>query len=88
MTEEEKNVINKVVEDAKAHNKNLADYGVNMAVPFKLYDPVGCEKCNMTGFKGQIGIFEAIYNDENIEAIIPKILVNAKLKKYHQSKEF
>ncbi|TSD03160.1 MAG: Uncharacterized protein Athens071416_221 [Parcubacteria group bacterium Athens0714_16] len=32
-----------------------------------VYVPVGCEKCNQTGYKGRIGIFEAIIVDENIE---------------------
>jgi type IV pilus assembly protein PilB len=40
--------------------------------PFKIYEPVGCLECNNTGFKGQIGIFEAIYNNAKIEEIIVK----------------
>ena len=32
---------------------------------------MGCEKCNFTGYKGRIGIFEAIETDEAIEKIIP-----------------
>jgi type IV pilus assembly protein PilB len=35
-----------------------------------IYQNVGCEKCNMVGFKGRIGIHEAIIMDENIENII------------------
>jgi type IV pilus assembly protein PilB len=38
----------------------------------KIYEPVGCEKCNKTGYKGRMGIFEAIQNSEEIENIIPK----------------
>ena len=72
ITEEEMVVINKVIEKAKNYNKNLADYGVDFNNPFKIYQSVGCLECNNTGFKGQIGIFEAIYNDEKIEEIITK----------------
>ena len=72
ITSEEMSVINNIVNKAKEHNKNFEDYGVDMANPFKLYEPVGCAECNNTGFKGQIGIFEAINNDENIEKIIPQ----------------
>lgn len=31
---------------------------------------VGCTTCNMRGYKGRIGIFEAIFLDEKIEAIL------------------
>jgi len=31
------------------------------------YEAVGCEKCNNTGYKGRIGIFEAILMDKGIE---------------------
>jgi len=34
----------------------------------KMFAPVGCDKCNQTGYKGRIGIFEAILMDEAIEA--------------------
>ena len=72
VTEEELYLINKMIEKAKSYNKNFADYGVDLVNPFKLYTPVGCLECNNTGFKGQIGIFEAIYNDPKIEDIIVK----------------
>jgi len=65
-------LINKMIEKAKSYNKNFADYGVDLVNPFKLYESVGCLECNNTGFKGQIGIFEAIYNDAKIEDIIVK----------------
>lgn len=34
------------------------------------YHGIGCEKCNGLGYKGRIGIFEAVLIDENIEKII------------------
>jgi len=30
----------------------------------------GCEKCNFSGYKGRIGIYEAILTDENIETVV------------------
>jgi type IV pilus assembly protein PilB len=69
---EELSLFNSVIENAKKYNKNFADYGVDLVNPFKIYEPVGCLECNNTGFKGQIGIFEAIYNDAKIEDIIVK----------------
>lgn len=32
--------------------------------------PVGCDKCNFTGFKGRTGIYEAVLTDENVEKVI------------------
>ncbi len=35
-----------------------------------MWQAVGCDKCNMTGYKGRIGIYEAIKIDSDIEKII------------------
>jgi general secretion pathway protein E len=34
------------------------------------YEPVGCEHCAQTGFKGRIGVFEAVRVDETIRRLI------------------
>jgi len=36
----------------------------------EVFEAVGCEKCNGTGYKGRIGIFEAIISNEKVEKII------------------
>jgi general secretion pathway protein E len=35
-----------------------------------VYEPVGCEHCNGTGYKGRIGVFEAVRVDETIRRLI------------------
>lgn len=35
-----------------------------------IYAPVGCAECNNTGYKGRIGIFEAILVDSSADAVI------------------
>src|SRR3546814_14194427 len=35
-----------------------------------VYQPVGCELCNGTGFKGRIGVFEMIRVDDTIRRLI------------------
>lgn len=35
-----------------------------------VYEPVGCEECNMTGYKGRIGIFEGIVVDREIDTFV------------------
>ncbi len=47
----------------------------------KVFQNVGCDKCNMTGFKGRVGIYEAILMDENIEKIIRENPSEREIKK-------
>ncbi len=37
-----------------------------------IYEAVGCDKCNLTGYKGRIGIYEGIKTDASIEEILLK----------------
>jgi type II secretory ATPase GspE/PulE/Tfp pilus assembly ATPase PilB-like protein len=37
---------------------------------YTIYEPVGCEKCNMMGYKGRIGAFEFLEGGEDIETSI------------------
>jgi type IV pilus assembly protein PilB len=43
---------------------------LNGLVKDKIYEPVGCEMCNFTGYKGRTGIYEAILTDENVEKVV------------------
>lgn len=70
ITEKELSRINHIIETAKSNGKDLNDYGVNINDKIKIFEPIGCEKCNQTGYKGRIGIFEVIKNDKDIEKII------------------
>lgn len=67
---QEEETIKSVLDSIKKEGKSLSNYNINPDAPFKLFASVGCEKCQMTGFKGRIGIFEAIKTDEAIEKII------------------
>lgn len=71
-TEEENKTMKVVLDSITAEGKDLTKYGIDINKPFKTYTIAGCEKCNMTGYKGRIGIFEAIVTDEAIEKIIPQ----------------
>lgn len=39
---------------------------------WQIYKARGCPKCNQTGYKGRIGVFEAFLIDEEIERLILK----------------
>lgn len=36
----------------------------------KMYEPVGCDDCNGTGYKGRIGVFEGIVVDKEIDSFV------------------
>lgn len=70
ISENENQIIKNILNSIKEEGKDLNQYGLNENQEIKLYDPAGCEDCNMTGYKGRVGIFEAVKTDENIEKII------------------
>jgi type II secretory ATPase GspE/PulE/Tfp pilus assembly ATPase PilB-like protein len=65
----ENKVIADVLESIKQEGKDISKYNINPDGDLKIYEKVGCEKCNMTGYKGRLGIFEAIKTDGAIEKI-------------------
>ncbi|KKT41812.1 MAG: hypothetical protein UW30_C0004G0011 [Candidatus Giovannonibacteria bacterium GW2011_GWA2_44_13b] len=61
---EEKKIIDR-------HLKNVPE-AYKTAVPktFNMYKAVGCQKCNETGYKGRIGVFEGFLVDDEMERLI------------------
>lgn len=47
--------------------EEMADFPT---IPTEVYEAVGCDLCNKTGYKGRIGVYEAILADKNIENIV------------------
>ena len=43
---------------------------LRMEQPATVYEPTGCVACNGTGFKGRIGVFEAIRIDDTVRQLI------------------
>ena len=50
-----------------------------------IWEPVGCDKCNGLGYKGRIGIHEAIIMDENIEKMVRENPSEREIKKVAES---
>ena len=80
-TEAENKIIETVLDGIKEEGKDLSRHNVSGKAPFKIFSAVGCEACNMTGYKGRIGIFEAIKTDEEMERIIPQNPSEREIKK-------
>lgn len=48
----------------------LRDKTVLPPEPYVMYQAVGCEKCHGTGFKGRIGVFEAVVMDAELDKLL------------------
>lgn len=81
VTAEEEALLKKILAGAASAGKNLAAYNLTADMPIKLYTAPGCAVCSNTGFKGRMGIFEAIKTDEAIEKIIPTNPSEREIKK-------
>jgi type II secretory ATPase GspE/PulE/Tfp pilus assembly ATPase PilB-like protein len=80
-TEEESKAIKLVMDSIREEGKDLSKYNIKTDASFKIFSPVGCEKCNSTGYSGRMGIFEAIKTDEAIEKIMPENPSEHEIKK-------
>jgi type IV pilus assembly protein PilB len=81
LSERQRGVLNKVLDSIKEEGKDPLKYKIDINAPFKIFAPVGCPKCNLTGYKGRMGIFEAIRTTEEIEKIIPQNPSEHEIKK-------
>ena len=70
-TDEERETL----EGALANVEEIADK------PYKMYRPVGCEKCSKSGYKGRTGVHEVMTLNEDIQALIIKKVSTDVLKK-------
>lgn len=73
--------MNTVLDGAIQNGKNIESYGISKKENYEIAQTHGCEACNFTGYKGRFGIFEAIYNDDSIQAIIPNNPSEREIKK-------
>jgi type IV pilus assembly protein PilB len=83
-TPEEEAIIRKILNDAVTEGKDLAPSGVKADQKITLWAPVGCEKCGGIGYKGRLGVFEAILTTEEIEKIIPENPSEREIKRIAQ----
>lgn len=60
----------KKAKQADAEEKELLNVPANEEVT--IYEPCGCEKCDHTGFKGRIGVYEILEMTPKLKTIISK----------------
>lgn len=45
---------------------------LDVKTPFKLFDPVGCDKCSDSGYKGRISVLEVLKLDDDLDELIAR----------------
>ncbi len=51
--------------------EELAEIGVRVrSEPISVFRPVGCARCNHTGYRGRLGIFELMLIDDDLRAMV------------------
>lgn len=80
ITEDEKEKVQMIWNGAIAKNKNIAQFGVSPDTQ-TLWSAPGCPHCNGTGYKGRIGVFEAIQTNADIERAIVEEPSEREIKK-------
>ncbi len=68
--EKESRTITNILGAMKTSGKEDSMLGHLPDTSYKLYKPVGCDHCSMTGYDNRIGIFEAISMNADIEKIL------------------
>ncbi len=74
-TPEEKKIIDNITKHIPAN------YKTNTDGTYTLWEAGSCVECNNTGYKGRIGIFEAVLMDGNIEVVIKENPSEREIKK-------
>jgi type IV pilus assembly protein PilB len=62
----------KCKEEYPAEAKDKAYWGIPEGETVKFCKAVGCSACNMTGYKGRVGIYEVMRMSENLRAMVAR----------------
>lgn len=64
----------------------FAEVGVTQGEAVKLPKPVGCDKCNQSGFKGRTAIYEVVPVDDHLRQLIHSNTAEYELEAYARQK--
>ncbi len=70
ITPSEEQTIRAVIKNAERSGKDFSSLGITSMGKITMYTPVGCNVCDHIGYKGRIGLYEAILVDETVADII------------------
>jgi general secretion pathway protein E len=61
--------------------EELAEIGIRTANAVQVYRPGSCERCNYTGYRGRLGIFELMLIDDGIRELIAQNVDSKRIKR-------
>jgi len=67
---EEEKILRTTIKNAQTLHKDFSGLSFETEGPLKIWKPKGCDKCGDTGYKGRLGVYEAILADENIQKVL------------------
>src|SRR4029450_10307993 len=68
-------------EPYQASVEELAELGLRSSRPIEVYRPGSCERCNHTGYRGRLGIFELMLVDDPIRELVAQNVDAKRLKR-------
>ncbi len=77
LEEPEEEIASKIKEELKMVKENI----FTMPSDIKIPKTVGCKECNFTGYKGRVGIFEALPIDDDMEDFLSKSPSTSEIRK-------
>jgi len=80
LKEREEKLIREIIRNGMAAGKDFGE-GISPDMELKTYGPSECEKCSHLGYKGRIGVFEAILTDDKIAALVAEKPSDREIKK-------
>ena len=78
-SEYDQKIVNDILNDMLERDKHIPTDAT-------LYKAVGCEKCNNTGYKGRVGIFELILMDEELEVLLRTTTAEHEIERFLHEK--
>ncbi len=73
LDQEQITLLRTIIKNGERLGKDFAHYNITSDMDFTVYSPVGCDQCGKTGFKGRVGLYEAILTDDIIAKEMAKI---------------
>jgi type II secretory ATPase GspE/PulE/Tfp pilus assembly ATPase PilB-like protein len=70
LTPDEDKLIRAIINNAETSGKDYSYMNITHDGPLSMYKPVGCDKCDHIGYKGRVGLFEAILIDDKVADVI------------------
>jgi type IV pilus assembly protein PilB len=62
-----------IIKNAESIGKDFAAYNIKSDMKFTTFVPVGCDKCGNSGYKGRVGLYEAILTDDIIAKVMAQV---------------